>query len=249
MTGPTPATRAEFLAATLARLFAGARSIAIGANSPIPATAALLVEAQRPETVITISGSARHDFYTGGGAEQFDFVAQGRLDAFVLGGAQIDGHGNVNLVAAGDYRRPDTRFPGSFGAAFVYFMIPNVILFSEEHSRRVLVPEVDFISAPGASPPGIYRPGGPTHLLTGKALFAFDRTRPGFRLASVHPGATTDEVAADTGFDFARGDAIPVTPGPSDAELALLRGGIRDTLKTIYPEFARSAFSAAAIGR
>ena len=30
------------------------------------------------------------------------------------------------------------RFPGSFGSAYLYFLIPRVILFREEHLRRVL---------------------------------------------------------------------------------------------------------------
>ena len=62
-------------------------------------------------------------------------------------GAQIDGEANVNLVEA-----EGKRFPGSFGSAFMYFTVRRTILFREEHSRRVLVPKVDFVSAPGWSP-------------------------------------------------------------------------------------------------
>ena len=46
----------------------------------------------------------------------------------------------------------------------------RTILFREEHSRRVLVPKVEFISAPGWSRPVATR--GAQALLTGKALFA-----------------------------------------------------------------------------
>ena len=42
-----------------------------------------------------------------------------------------------------------------------YYVVPKVVLFREEHTPRVLVDQVDFVSAPGASPPGVYRPGGP----------------------------------------------------------------------------------------
>jgi len=238
--------RAAFLACALAGLFEGARSIAIGANSPIPAMAALLAKARHPETKLIVQGSAEHNFFTGGGAEQFDFVAQGRLDAFVLGGAQIDGQGNVNLVAVGDYARPRTRFPGSFGAAFVYYMIPRVILFSIEHSPRVLVPRVDFISAPGAGPPGLHRPGGPTHLLTGKALFAFDREHAAFHLESVHPGSTVDQIIAETGFAFEHPDHVETTPGPSRRDRELLRGKIGAELSAIYPDFMSRAYGTGA---
>ncbi len=39
--------------------------------------------------------------------------------------------------------------------------MPRVILFREEHTRRVMVPKVDFISAAGPRNDGTYRPGGP----------------------------------------------------------------------------------------
>ena len=107
MTGT--ATSAEFLAAVMARLFAGARTIAIGANSPIPAAAALLAQAHEPDMVVTILGSPRHNIFTNGGVEQFDFAAEGRLDCFVLGGVQIDGQANVNLVATPDGLKSSDR--------------------------------------------------------------------------------------------------------------------------------------------
>ncbi len=66
---------------------------------------------------------------------------------FFLSGGQIDGHGNINLVEIGDYAHPKVRFPGSFGSAYLYYVVPKVILFRTEHSRRTLVPRVDFISA------------------------------------------------------------------------------------------------------
>ena len=40
---------------------------------------------------------------------------------------------------------------------------------SMEHSRRTLVKQVDFISAPGKSEAGVYRTGGPVALLRGAA--------------------------------------------------------------------------------
>ena len=92
------------------------------------------------------------------------------------------------------------RFPGSFGSAYLYYVVPKVILFRTEHSRRTLVPQVDFISAPGASEPNVFRPGGPIALVTNRCLFSFADGR--FTLASVHPGHTVEEVIENTGFDF-----------------------------------------------
>jgi len=102
---------------------------------------------------IAVLGSREHNFFTNGAFELFDCAAQGRIDAFFLGGGQIDGQANINLVGTGDYPRSDVRWPGCFGSAFLYFLVPRVILFREEHSPRVLVDKVDYVSAPGTSPP------------------------------------------------------------------------------------------------
>ena len=105
----------------------------------------------------------------------FDCAGQGRIDVFFLSGGQIDGAGNINLVSVGDYAHPKARFPGSFGSAYLYYVVPKMILFRVEHSRRTLVPKVDFISAPGGSADNVFRPGGPVALVTNRCLFDFDR--------------------------------------------------------------------------
>ena len=100
---------------------------------------------------MSLLGSPRHTFFTDGGRELFDCAGQGRIDVFFLSGGEIDGEGNVNLVSIGDHDKPTARFPGSFGSSYLYFVVPKVILFRTEHSKRTLVPKVSFISAPGGS--------------------------------------------------------------------------------------------------
>src|SRR5436190_17368542 len=143
----------ELLAAVVADLIGDVRHVAVGNASPIPATAALLARARghagRP--YVSLLGSPRHTFFTDGGRELFDCAGQGRIDVFFLSGGEIDGEGNVNLVSVGDYQRPTARFPGSFGSSYMYYVVPKVILFRLEHTRRTLVPRVDFISAPGGN--------------------------------------------------------------------------------------------------
>ena len=231
----------EILICTIARLLEGVRHVAVGASSPMPAAGAMLrraLDVDARTVRVSILGSVAHNFFTNGSAELFDSAGQGRLDAFFLGGGQIDGQANVNLVGAGDYPQSTVRWPGSFGSSYLYFTVPRVILFREEHTPRVFVDKVDFISAPGTSPPGVYRPGGPVALLTGKALFAFDRARPGFILQSLHGGTTLADVRAATGFGFAHDAAPPQTPAPDPATLALLRGRVLDELEETYPAFA-----------
>lgn len=212
----------HLLAVLLADAVAGSRTIAVGSNSPIPAAAALLAQRRRPEITVSILGSPRHNPFPDGGRELFDFAAQGRLDAFFLGGGQIDGAGNVNLLQAGD-----TRFPGSYGSAYLMPLVPNIVLFREEHSRRVLVPRVEFISAAGR----------PRRLVTGRAVFGGGED--GFVLLSAHPGETQESIRAATGFTFATAPGFGPSPIPPPEELAWLRGPIADELAQPYPRFAQ----------
>jgi glutaconate CoA-transferase subunit B len=240
-------TRQELLIFVIAGLLAGCRHVAVGAASPIPGAAVLLARARsRSELRASVLGSTRNNFFTNGGVELFDCAAQGRIDAFFLGGGQIDGEGNVNLVGTGSYPKTDMRWPGSFGSAYLYFLVPRVILFREEHTRRVLVEKVDFISAPGRSEEGIYRPGGPHALLTNLALFDYDRTQNRFRLKSVHPGHQVEEVLDNTGFAFDHSPNVPQTPSPDPETLALIRGRIRGEIAEVYPRFAATALARAA---
>jgi glutaconate CoA-transferase subunit B len=233
----------EVLICTIARLLDGVRHVAVGASSPIPAAGAMLLRAlQQAAGVagprISILGSVEHNFFTNGSAELFDCAGQGRIDAFFLGGGQIDGRGNVNLVGTGDYPRSQVRWPGSFGSAYLYYVVPRVILFREEHTPRALVPKVDFISAAGVTPPHIYRRGGPTDLVTSMASFKFNRSIGRFELTSVHPGHTVEEVVAETGFDFDRAPDVPETAAPPEEWLDLLHGPVRSQVAETYPTFA-----------
>jgi glutaconate CoA-transferase, subunit B len=241
--------RREILISTIADLLDGIHHVAVGASSPIPAAGAMLLRARqrrdgKPPVRISILGSQQHNFFTNGGIELFDCAAQGRVDAFFLGGGQIDGEGNINLVGTGDYPRTDVRWPGSFGSAYLYHLVPRVILFREEHSPRVFVPKVDFISAKAITPE-VARRGGPHALLTNMALFDFDRARGGFTLRFVHPGFTPADIRENTGFDYEEPDTVRETPRPDAATLALLRGQILDELAETYPAFARTMKQAA----
>jgi glutaconate CoA-transferase subunit B len=221
----------ELLASVIARLIADAGHVAVGAASPIPAAGALLLKQKRPELRLSLLHKRRGNPFTEGSRELFDLAGQGRIDVFFLGGAQIDGEANINLVRAGE-----NRFPGSFGSAFMYFTVKRVILFREEHSPRVLVKKVDFVSAPGWSPPEVERPGGPVALLTGKALFTWQKDRRRFRLESLHG---EEDVRSQTGFDYDAPAQIPRTAIPAKEDLELLRGPVAKEMAANYPDFAR----------
>lgn len=234
-------SRDEFLICLLAHMLTGAKSVATGAGSPIPGAAALLAQdLSGGQMTAMILGSNRHGPFNDGGPELFDRAAQGRIEVFFVGGGQIDGSANVNLVGTGPYPQSTARFPGSFGIPYLYSLVPRVILFREEHSRRVLVPKVDFVTAAGTGPDGVLRPGGPYALVTGLATFLFDRDRQAFQLLSRHPGTSLSDIEENTGFNYLVDGAVSETTGPSNDTLSLLRGAVRNQIAEIYPEFVAS---------
>lgn len=237
----------ELLSAALARLILDPaapplRHIAVGAASPMPAAACWLAKKLGHPFRLSLLHKRSGNPFTEGTRELFDLTGQGRIDLFFLGGGQIDGQANINLVGTGEWPGQGTRFPGSFGSAYMYFMTPRTILFREEHSPRVLVPRVDNISAPGVSPPGVYRRGTAQALVTGKAVFLFDPARARFTLQSAHPGETASSIGEATGFDYDEPAELPSTPLPSTEELALLRGPVCDEMLETYPDFCARVF-------
>lgn len=234
-------TTDELVIGLIARLLENAGNVAVGSSSPVPAAASLLAQAMSGgKTRALIFRNNISDPFPESGSELYDRIGQGRIDVCFLSGGQIDGQANLNMVGVGEYPRTKVRFPGSHGTPFIYLMVPRVILYRDEHSRRVMVPKVDFISAPGTTPPEVYRRGGPTDLVTSMAHFTFDRHQGCFTLASVHPGHTVDEVVENTGFDFIRPAAISQTAVPAADWLALLRGRVREQVAETYPQFAAS---------
>ena len=111
----------------------------------------------------------------------------------------------------------------------MYSVVKRTILFREEHSPRVLVPRVEFISARG----------DPAALLTGKALFSWQKDSKKFLLQSFHPGEDAKSIAAATGFDYDVSPEVGETTAPTADELALLRGPVAKQIAADYPDFAR----------
>jgi glutaconate CoA-transferase, subunit B len=193
---------------------------------------------------IDMLGSRKFDSFSGLGG-MFDCACQGRFDGFFLSPGQIDGEGNINLVGVGAYPRLDVRWPGSHGSPLLYMMIPNIILFRDVHLKRVLVPKVDFISAPGRSAPNVHRPGGPSALVTSMGYFSFDREAGRFRLESIHLGHSPQDIAENTGFCFDRAQPVRTTPLPDGKTLDLIGGQISNEIAEIYPQFAHSLAASA----
>lgn len=229
----------ELLICVIARLLDGVDHIAVGVSSPIPGSAALLQQSlSGGQTRVTVLNSRHLQALNDGVSELFDMAAQGRIGAFFLSGGQIDGQGNINLVGVGDYPKMKVRWSGSFGSALLYYLVPRVILFRDEHTRRTMVEQVDFISAPGTSEEGVHRPGGPHALVTNLCAFSFNKQTARFKLETVHPGHSLEEVLDNTGFDFDQSETMQETPAPEPDRLKLLRGELAHRVADPYPKFA-----------
>ena len=234
--------REELLISQLANLLKNDNHVAVGAASPIPGAAALLAKEEaknfNKRLRVTILHSNKYNNFTDGARELFDCAAQGRIDTFFLGGVQIDGNANINLVGTGEYPKVDKRFPGSFGSPLMYFVVPQIILFREEHSPRTLVKNVDYISAPGVSDDNIYRPGGPKYLLTNRALFKFSKKQKKFSLYKLNKNETLDSIIELTGFDFDVDKDLSEMDLPDKTRIDTLRKCIAPMVSEFYPEFA-----------
>ncbi|MDC1111716.1 CoA synthetase [Alphaproteobacteria bacterium] len=233
--------REELLISQLSDLLVNDKHVAVGAASPIPGAAALLAKEEakliNKRLRVTILHSNKYNNFTDGARELFDCAAQGRIDTFFLGGVQIDGQANINLVGTGSYPKIEKRFPGSFGSALMYFVVPQIILFREEHSPRTLVNQVDFVSAPGVSDENIYRPGGPKYLLTNRALFKFNKDLKKFSLLKLNQNQTIQDIKELTGFKFDISKNISDMLDPDTLRLKILRDKIAPMVSEFYPEF------------
>ena len=239
--------REELLISQLSDLLVNDKHVAVGAASPIPGAAALLAKEEakliNKRLRVTILHSNKYNNFTDGARELFDCAAQGRIDTFFLGGVQIDGQANINLVGTGSYPKIEKRFPCSFGSALMYFVLPQIILFREEHYPRTLVDLVDFISAPGVSDENIYRTGGPKYLLTNRALFKFNKDLKKFSLLKLNQNQTIQDIKELTGFKFDISKDISDMLDPNQSRLKILRSKIATMVSEFYPEFANRIWS------
>lgn len=237
----TAYTAAEMMAVSIARRLQDGETIAVGAVSPIPAGACLLAkETHAPRARLILLGSREHFPFNGGMQEFYNFAMRGKLDVFFGSGAQIDQHGSFNLNVIGDHNHPKVRLPGGRAQGVLPFVVKRTILFRTDHSPRVFVPRVDFVTAPGSGPRSVYRLGGVSSVVSDLAVLAFDPERKRLELESLHPGVTLEEVQARTGFQLHAPVPAPVTPPPTARELDLLRTTVRERLMTVYPEFVRA---------
>jgi glutaconate CoA-transferase, subunit B len=156
------------------------------------------------------------------------FLQNGRIQVGLLGGAQIDRHGNINTTVVGDYSHPVVRLPGSGGAAEIAIHAGRTVVISRL-DRRVFPERVDFITSPGLRAKGGSRaklgiPGaGPTKVITDKAVLEADPETGELILGGLYPGVDPAEVGAGVCWPLRSRKQLDYVVPPSSEELHLLR--------------------------
>ncbi|MGR8948114.1 MAG: CoA-transferase [Gammaproteobacteria bacterium] len=165
---------------------------------------------------------------------RFDQVKDWHRRVFFIGGIQIDKYGNSNLIGIKDKERLfKFRGPGPVGTATLTTHVGRYYIVLNQHNRRTLVEQCDYVSAVGWHRGGAdarrnlgLPGGGPKLCVTPLCVMDFCTQTKLMRLHSLHPGVDVDQVISNTGFDLIIPEQIPLTPEPTETELTLLRSRV-----------------------
>jgi len=153
----------------------------------------------------------------------------GRITVGFLGGAQVDRFGNLNSTVIGSYANPKVRLPGSGGATEIATGCGQVFIVMKQ-GKRSFVRQLDFLTSLGHGRTGRerrdlgIRSKGPTLLVTDLCIMRPDPETNEMTVASMHPGATREQIKENTAWDVRFADAVEETAPPTPHELEVLRG-------------------------
>jgi len=161
----------------------------------------------------------------------FSDQQKGFVDLGILGGAQIDRYGNLNTSAIfgkGDYFQPSVTLPGSGGGNDIASSARRTIILMRLEKRR-FVKKVDYITSPGylngfnsRKKVGLIG-GGPSAVITSKAIFRFDEKTKEMYLDSVAPGVSVEEVKSEVQWNLKVAKSVKVIEPPTREELEIIR--------------------------
>ncbi len=154
--------------------------------------------------------------------KMFDLLWWGRRHV-MMGATQVDRFGNQNIACIGPWEKPKAMLLGVRGAPGntvnhpTSYWVPN-------HSPRVLVEKVDFVSGVGYDRvPASAAVHEIRVVVSNLGVFDFNTPDHSMRVRSVHPGVTVEEVQEATGFPLSFEGEVPETRPPSLEELRLIR--------------------------
>ncbi len=152
---------------------------------------------------------------------------KGLVDVGFLGGLEVDAYGNLNTTLLGDPRGKYRHFTGSGGANDIASSARRTIIIIR-HEARKLNEAVSFLTSPGYLHGNGEREaaglrGGPSRVITDKAIFDFDPESKRMRLISIHPGITLEDVLANMSFQPVVPDDLPITEPPTAEQIRFIR--------------------------
>jgi glutaconate CoA-transferase subunit B len=152
---------------------------------------------------------------------------KGRVDVGFLGGLETDQYGNLNTTLLGDPRGKFRHMVGSGGANDIASCAKRNILIMR-HDERKLKKTISFITSPGYVTGGDSRAkaglsGGPSRVITDKAIFGFHPETKQMMVISIHPGNTIEDVVGTMGFTPVVPQHVPYTEPPEKDQLRLIR--------------------------
>ena len=152
---------------------------------------------------------------------------KGLVDVGFLGGLEIDAYGNLNTTLLGDPKGMFRRFTGSGGGNDIASCARRTVI-TIRHEARKLNEYVSFVTSPGYLRGGDERAnlglqGGPSRLITDKAVFGFDPQSKRMILESIHPNTTLEDVLSNMNFKPIVSDNLSITEPPSAEQVRLIR--------------------------
>lgn len=246
--GSAECTIDELMAACISREFNNSSICSVGSVSPLAMVSYLLAKRTHAPnlTIIALNGGfvdidvhpmsltlaeplefGSAKVFWGADESYHWYYQQGRITHEVITVAQIDRHGRTNNAWIGNGKKR-LRLPGQGGMADVANLHRDFTLYLTRHSRERFLDSVDFCTASrglltaeerrraGLQP-------GKVRLISDLGMFELDEQQRIFRLMSVHPGVTLEEVRQKSGGDFLVAEALGVTEPPSPEQLRLMR--------------------------
>jgi glutaconate CoA-transferase subunit B len=154
----------------------------------------------------------------------------GRVDVGFLGGLETDPFGNLNTSLVGDPRGEFRHMIGSGGANDIASCARRTIIIMR-HEARKLRKAISFVTSPGYLAGGDSRAraglsGGPSRVITDKAIFGFHPETKQMTLVSIHPGITMDDVLENMEFAPVVPRNVPETEPPTSEQVRMIREAI-----------------------
>jgi glutaconate CoA-transferase subunit B len=152
---------------------------------------------------------------------------KGRVDVGFLGGLETDQYGNLNTTLIGDPRGKFRHMVGSGGANDIASSAKRNIIIMR-HDARKLKETISFVTSTGYVTGGESRAkaglsGGPSRVITDKAIFGFHPETKQMMLRSIHPGNTIEDVVGTMGFAPVVPKDVPYTEPPEKEQLRIIR--------------------------